>query len=316
VQHRPIDPNGAMTATPFPSLQELLADAPALAAGVGALVQAAPLLAPVLLLGEPGSGRSSLARALHASSGRRGPLVEVDPATLPPTLFESELFGHRAGAFTGADAAYEGRVARAERGTVVLDHVEEIPLAAQPKLLRLLAERRYQPLGGEERSADVRFVALGSESLPKRMRQGLFRQDLYYRLEVLACRVPPLRERRGELRAIVATLLADLATRMARPAPELAESAWTWMRVHSWPGNLRELRNVLERAMVLGGDGPLDPPEPPELAGARPRRLIEVEREEIVKALAYTRGHQGKAAMLLGISRKALWEKRKRLGIA
>jgi DNA-binding NtrC family response regulator len=270
----------------------------------------------VLLLGEAGSGRSTLARALHRSSGRRGPLVEVDPATLPAPLFESELFGHRAGAFTGAEGAYEGRVARAEGGTLVLDHVEEIPLAVQPKLLRVLAERRYRPLGGDERAAEVRFVAIGSETLPRRVRQGLFRQDLYYRLEVLACRVPPLRERRSELPRLVARVLADLAGRVGRPVPELSDRAWAWMLEHTWPGNLRELRNVLERALVLTAGGPLDPPAPPELAGARPRPLAEVERDEILKALAFTRGHQGKAAALLGISRKALWEKRKRFGIA
>ena len=305
----------AATLSPYPALDELLAASPALAAALGGLRQAAPLESPVLLLGEPGSGRTTLARALHRASGRGGPLVEVDPATVPASLFESELFGYRAGAFTGAASDLEGRVARAERGTLVLDQVEEIPLAAQPKLLRLLAERRYRPLGGEERIAAVRFVGLGSEALPRRVRQGLFRADLYYRLEVLAFRVPPLRERRGELPALAAALLADLAARLGRPTPSLTANALGWMGDHQWPGNLRELRNVLERALVLGDAGALDPAPPATLAGVRPRPLADVEREEIVKALAHTRGHQGKAAALLGISRKALWEKRKRFGI-
>ena len=252
---------------------------------------------------------------MHRASGRAGALVEVDPATLPAPLFESELFGHRAGAFTGADRDSPGRVERAEGGTLLLDHVEEIPLAAQPKLLRLLAELRYRPIGGEERAADVRFVALGSDELPARVRAGLFRPDLYYRLEVLAFRVPPLRERRAEIPALAAALATDLAARLGRPAPALSEAAAAWMAEHPWPGNLRELRNVLERALVLGGEGPLDPPRPAGFAGERPRPLREVEREEILRALAYTRGHQGRAAGLLGISRKALWEKRRRLGI-
>jgi DNA-binding NtrC family response regulator len=308
------------------SLEQLLAAVGASGgppiAGLGALRQAARLMTPVLLLGEPGSGRSTLARALHAASGRSGALVELDPGSLPAPLFESELFGYRAGAFTGAETDLVGRVARAEGGTLLLDHVEEIPLAAQPKLLRLLAESRYRPLAGEERAADVRFVALGSEELPARVRQGLFRADLYYRLEVIAFRVPPLRERRDELPALAAGLLADLALRLGRPAPTLAASALAWMREHPWPGNLRELRNVLERALVMvpldqdpSGAEPLDPPPPATLAGARPRPLAEVEREEIAKALAHTRGHQARAAQLLGISRKALWEKRRRFGI-
>ena len=305
----------APNASPYPSIDELLAASPALAGALGGLKQAAPLDSPVLLLGEPGSGRSTLARALHGASGRTGALVEVDPSTVPASLFESELFGYRAGAFTGATADLEGRVARAERGTLVLDQVEESPLASQPKLLRLLAERRYRPLGGEERTAAVRFVALGTESLPRRVRQGLFRGDLFYRLEVLAFRVPPLRERKGEVPAIAAALLADLAARLGRTAPVLADGALAWMGEHAWPGNLRELRNVLERALVLGDGGPLEPAPPAAFAGARPRPLAEVEREEIAKALAHTRGHQGKAAALLGISRKALWEKRKRFGI-
>jgi DNA-binding NtrC family response regulator len=305
-------------AAPPPGLADLdalLAASPALQAAVGGLRAAAPIDSPVLLVGEAGSGRSTLARALHRASGRRGLLVDLDPATVPASLFESELFGYRAGAFTGATADGEGRVARAEGGTLLLDHVEEIPLAAQPKLLRLVAERRYRPLGADERSAAVRFVAIGSEDLPRRVRRGLFRGDLYYRLEVLAFRVPPLRERRPEIPALAAALAADLAERLARPAPALSARAEAWMGEHAWPGNLRELRNVLERAMVLADGDELDPPPPAVLGAARPRPLAELEREELQKALAYTRGHQGKAAALLGISRKALWEKRRRFGI-
>jgi DNA-binding NtrC family response regulator len=331
------------------SLERLLRGCPALAARLRGVERAAATDAPLLILGEPGSGRSTLARALHAASRRAaGPLVEVDPGALPSALFESEFFGHRPGAFTGAAAAGQGRVARAAGGTLVLDHVEELPLASQPKLLRLLAERRYAPLGGEDTAADARFIAIGPEDLTARVARGAFRADLYYRLEVVAFRLPPLRERRPDLPALLDELLADLGERFGRAGLLLAPAARAWMQEHPWPGNLRQLRNVLERSLVLGeaevapgpsagaaaAAGMLDPPPPAAalavapaaLAGStagtagaeeqsRPRPLLEMEKEEIVRALAYTRGHQGRAAVLLGISRKALWEKRRRYGI-
>lgn len=306
-----------MPASPL-SLPHLAHDFPGLVEPLRGVERAAASDAPILVLGEPGCGRSTLARALHAASPRAaGPRVEVDPAVVPAALFESELFGYRPGAFTGAEQGMEGRVARAEGGTLVLDHVEELPLAAQPKLLRLIAERRYAPLGGEETAADVRFVALGAEDLPERIARGAFRPDLFYRLEVLAFRLPPLRERREDLPVLAAELVADLGERFGRPDLELSPRALAWIGEHSWPGNLRQLRNTLERALVLAADAslPLDPAPPDAVLESRPRPLLAIEKEEIRRALAYTRGHQGQAAELLGISRKALWEKRKRYGI-
>ena len=298
------------------SLPRLLLDFPALAASLRGIERAAATEAPVLLLGEPGTGRSTVARALHGASPRAaGPLVEVDPGSIPSTLFESEFFGYRVGAFTGAEQPSEGRVARAEAGTLVLDHVEELPLPAQPKLLRLVAERRYSPLGGAEVEADVRFVAIGSEDLPRRVAREAFRADLFYRLEVLAFRVPPLRERRADLPAVLDHLLADLGERFGHSHPALSPRARAWMLEHPWPGNLRQLRNLLERGLILAAGGAVDPPPPEGLPEARPRPLVEMEKEQIRNALAYTRGHQGRAAELLGISRKALWEKRRRYGI-
>ncbi len=305
-----------MTAGSPLSLPRLLLDFPALAASLRGIDRAAATDAPVLLLGEPGSGRSTVARALHGASPRAaGPLVEVDPGAIPSTLFESEFFGYRAGAFTGAGRPNDGRVGRAEGGTLVLDQVEELPLSAQPKLLRLVAERRYAPLGGGEVEARVRFVAIGSEDLPRRVARELFRADLFYRLEVLAFRVPPLRERRADLPAILDHLLADLGERFGHPGQALAPRARAWMLEHPWPGNLRQLRNTLERGLILADGGAVDPPPPEGFLEPRPRALLEVEKEQIRNALAYTRGHQGRAAELLGISRKALWEKRKRYGI-
>lgn len=305
-----------MTSASPLSLERLLRDFPSLAESLKGADRAAVTNAPVLLLGEPGTGRSTLARALHGASSRAaGALAEVDPGAIPSTLFESEFFGYRAGAFTGADQGSEGRVARASGGTLVLDHVEELPLASQPKLLRLIAERRYAPLGGAETEADVRFIAIGSEDLPRRVAREAFRPDLFYRLEVVAFRVPPLRERRADLPAVLDHLLADLAERFGYGEPVLAPRARAWMLEHPWPGNLRQLRNVLERGLILAEGGPVDPPPPADLSEGRPRPLLEVEKEQIKNALAYTRGHQGRAADLLGISRKALWEKRRRYGI-
>lgn len=300
-------------------LDRLLADQPALSRRLAGIERAAASSAAVLLVGEPGTGRTALARAIHGASPRReSPLIEMDPGSVPSSLLEAELFGYRRGAFTGAAADQAGRVERAAGGSLLLDHVEELPLAAQPKLLRLLAEGVYAPLGGRERRADVRFLTVGAEDLRRRVERGAFREDLFYRLEVLAFRVPPLRERPQDLPGLIDRLLADLGERFARPGVQLAEPAREWMLRHPWPGNLRQLKNTLERALILAEpDRPGVPiaPEPPAGAGAPPRPLREVEAGEIRRALAYTRGHQGRAAELLGISRKALWAKRKRLGI-
>jgi two-component system, NtrC family, response regulator AtoC len=297
-------------------LEHLLEPCPDLTRALPGIRRAAASGAPVLILGPPGSGRSTLARALHGAGPRASaPLVEIDPGAVPANLFESDLFGYRAGAFTGAVEDRRGRVERAEGGTLLLDHVEELPLEVQPKLLRLVAEQRYTPLGGRERSADVRFLALGADDLRDRVERGIFRPDLFYRLEVLAFRMPPLIERRRDLPILVAAILDDLRRRFARPAVELSVAAERWIVEHSWPGNLRQLRNFLERELIVS-DGDLLDPRPPGAAGEPvPRPLLKVEEEAIRRALAYTRGHQGRAAELLGISRKALWEKRRRLGI-
>ena len=200
------------------SLDALLEASPSLAETLRGARRAAESEAGVLILGEPGTGRSSLARALHDASPRAaGPLVEVDAAGIPTTLFESELFGYEPGAFTGASDSRPGRVAGAVGGSLLLDHVEEIPLTVQPKLLRMLSEGRYAPLGGDEVEADVRFLAVGADDLHERVASGAFREDLYYRLEVVTFRLPPLRERRADLGSLVDFFVDDLTARLGRP---------------------------------------------------------------------------------------------------
>ena len=298
------------------ALARLASSSPSLASRLEALQRAAASEAPILILGEPGTGRSSLARACHAESGRAAvPLVEVDAGAIPATLFESELFGHRPGAFTGAEQVHLGRVARAEGGTLLLDQVEELPLATQPKLLRLLSERRFHPLGGDEVEADVRFVAIGPADLTARIDTGTFRDDLYWRLEVLTFKLVPLRDRPGDVVPLAEAMLADLAARFGREGARLSPSARAWLPEHPWPGNLRQLRNALERALLASESSSVEPERPKLAGGERPRSLAEMEEAAIRAALAWARGHQGKASQLLGISRKNLWEKRKRYGI-
>ena len=297
------------------AFSDLFRYTPSLESLLGTAQRAALSDAPILVLGEPGTGRSTLSRGLHAVSSRaQGPLVEVDISAIPCTLFESELFGYRAGAFTGAESSVAGRVERAEGGTLLLDHVEDIPQDAQPKLLRVIAEKRFAPLGGDDTPADVRFLGIGPEDLPERAAQGSFRQDLFYRLEVVTLRLPPLRERQDDVEPLMDFFLADLEQRFGKDRLEVTPTARDWMNDYSWPGNLRELRNVLERSLITQGTGPLNPPCP-DRHGGRPEPLREMEKRQILRALAYTRGHQGKAARLLGISRKTLWEKRRRYEI-
>ncbi|HKI85727.1 MAG TPA: sigma-54 dependent transcriptional regulator [Thermoanaerobaculia bacterium] len=299
----------------FPSLDDLLGHSRALSGLLDGAQRMAESDGTILILGEAGSGRSTLARALHHASPRaHAALVEVDPGTIPASLFEGELFGYEAGAFTGAEHSSPGRVARAAGGTLLLDHIEELPLAVQPKLLRLLAERRYASLGGRERDADVRIIAVAASDLAFRVEKSLFRSDLYYRLDVLTLSLPALKERRDEIGAIAKGMVADLAERLGRRAPELAPQALEWMMAYEWPGNLRELRNVLEHTLILSSGEPLNPP-PRRSGAAPPRPLTELEEEAIRQALAHTGGRQGRAAELLGISRKTLWKKRRQYGI-
>jgi len=284
--------------------------------------------ANVLITGETGAGKDTVARALHESGPRRHePFVPVDCPALPATLLESELFGHERGAFTDATSARAGRFEIAGRGSIYLDRVNELPLEIQPKLLRLVEGRRGERLGSNI-AFDIRARIISSvePGIEDKVRDGSFRRDLYHRLNVLLLEVPPLRERVGDMLPLARTFLKRAAARIGRTPPALTAQAAEALQAHLWPGNVRELRHTIERAFQSadGGAITLDhlPPEileapalHPETALARRPTLEEVERRYIAATLRHARGSQTDAARLLGISRKALWEKRKRYGM-
>ena len=281
--------------------------------------------AGVLLVGESGSGKARAARLLHGLGPRaKGPLVEVALSALAPTLIEAELFGHAAGAFTGAREARLGRFRQAEGGTLVLDDVDTLPREVQTKLLRVLQERVVDPVGEEQGvPIDVRVVATTQRDPVRLVEEGRLRSDLYYRLAVVVLEVPPLRERRDELPGLCAELLAELARRRGLPPAELSPGALERLAAHAWPGNVRELENALERAVVLelGGAGPLCleaadfdfldersagvADELARSALAHGVTLGDLEAAFLRVALAEERGNLSAAARRVGLTRRA-----------
>jgi len=289
----------------------------------------------VLLLGESGTGKEVLARILHDRSQRPGPWVAVNCAALPAELLESELFGYERGAFTGASERRAGRFEQAQHGTILLDEVSELPLPLQAKLLRVLQEREVDRIGGQRPiPVDVRVVATSNRDLGEMVRRGLFRSDLYYRLNVFPITLPPLRSRREDLPALASQLLTELAAELGRSAPRIDEAALGPLLTHPFPGNVRELRNVLERALVrcrgavlsaqdLALDG-MDSPSAlsvatPEVERSRraatfgasglPIDLSELEKLAIAEALRRVGGNRTHAARLLGIGLRTLRNK-------
>jgi DNA-binding NtrC family response regulator len=284
----------------------------------------APSHAPVLLQGESGTGKELVARALHERGARRGkPFVAVNCAAFPETLLEAELFGHERGAFTGAVKKRDGRFRAAHGGTLLLDEVAEMSMPAQAKLLRVLQEGVIEPLGTNESvRVDVRVISATNRNLKERVTEGLFREDLYYRLNVLNIDIPPLRERKGDLPLLVQFFLKKLG-KAGSASPRLSQAAWTALSQFAFPGNVRQLEHAIQHAVVLANDSDIDIQHLPRdiahagdivMAGSplpRPlgAALKEFEREYLLRALAEADGKRTLAAEILGISRKNLWEK-------
>jgi two-component system response regulator FlrC len=297
----------------------------------------APTPTTVLLLGESGTGKELVARLVHARSGRRGAWVAVNCAALPAELLESELFGHERGAFTGASERRQGKFELADGGTLLLDEISELPLALQAKLLRVLQEREVDRVGGRQPvRVDVRIVATTNRDLAEMVRRGEFRSDLYYRLHVFPIVLPPLRERPDDLPPLAHALLADAARALGRPTPELTPGAIDRLASHGFPGNVRELRNVLERALVAARGGAVEPRHlrfdadlsgpaagapatalhavpsgPGGFPAALPLDLARLERLAIEEALRRVGGNRTHAARLLGIGLRTLRSKLK-----
>ncbi|WP_395834147.1 sigma-54-dependent transcriptional regulator [Archangium violaceum] len=293
---------------------------------------------PVLIQGETGTGKGVLATWLHLNGPRTGgPLVQLNCAGLSPQFLETELFGHERGAFTGAVSRKQGLLEVAHRGTVFLDEVGDMDLQVQPKLLKVLEEKRFRRLGEvEDRVVDVRLIAATHQDLSEAVRAQLFRGDLYFRISTLPLRIPALRERPEDIPVIARALLAGLSRELSRPGLEFSSGAESALRSYSWPGNIRELRNVLERAVLLSSSATLRPadlhfnpviaqvlsPSPsgpgvPASEGSElDLTLREVERRHIARVLAAEGGHVERAAKRLGIPRSSLYQKLKTLGLS
>jgi len=276
----------------------------------------------VLVRGESGTGKELVARSLHINSARRaGPLETVNGAALPPALIESELFGHEKGAFTGATARRKGRFEIASGGTLFLDEIGELALEAQAKLLRVLEDRRLRRVGGtEDVQVDVRVVAATHRDLTELVAGRQFREDLFYRLNVVEILIPPLRERGDDIDGLADHFLRAFNAKMGRRLQGISAEARLLLRRHVWPGNVRELRNVMERAVLLAGGAVLDTGDFPSLLASPPlgpsiATLEEVERDHIAKVLASTGGNKSEAARLLGVNRSTLYEKLERYRI-
>ncbi len=293
--------------------------------------QAGPSEASVLILGPSGTGKELVADALHRASYRAGkPLIKVNCAALPADLLESELFGYVKGAFTGAVKDKPGRFQLADGGTIFLDEIGEMPPALQAKLLRVLQEKTVEPLGSVKvMTTDVRVIAATNRELAAEIREGRFREDLYYRLAVLEIAIPPLKDRLADLPLLISFLLGKLGKKNNKEVRTVAPAFLDALQKYDWPGNVRELENVLERALILARSDVLGPELlPPQILGARPRAedngeqaaaaapsLEDAEKQAILRTLEQYDHHRERTADALGISRRTLQYKLKKYGL-
>ena len=306
--------------------EQVVGDSPALEAVFAQVEQVAPTDSTVLIQGETGTGKELIARAIHNISVRCGrPFVRLNCAAIPFDLLESELFGHEKGAFTGAIAQKVGRFELADKGTLFLDEVGDIPPGLQPKLLRVLQEQEFERLGSTRtQQVNVRLIAATNRNLANMVKQKEFRTDLYYRLNVFPIQLPPLRARREDIPALVEHFVDMYARRMGKQIEHVPSETISALSSHSWPGNIRELQNFIERSVILTAGTALQAPlqelkrslEPESLGAIT---LEEAERNHILKTLEYTRwvvaGPNGAAARL-GIKRSTLYFRMQKLGIS
>jgi DNA-binding NtrC family response regulator len=278
--------------------------------------------ASVVIRGESGTGKELIARAIHAASPRRFfPIVAVNCGAIPETLLESELFGHEKGAFTGAHYRRKGKIELANGGTLFLDEIGEIPAKMQVDLLRVLESHRFSRLGGaQEIESDFRLVCATNRDLEALVREGRFREDLYYRIHVFSVEIPPLRERKEDVSALVEHFVEKFGRAMGKVPKELSAEAAELLQSYDWPGNVRELENAIERAMVVGSTGRIRPEDLPlhveqERTRVRDRSLESLESEHIARVLREEAGNVSQAARVLGIDRGTLYNKIKKYGI-
>jgi DNA-binding NtrC family response regulator len=326
------------------ALGEMVGTSPRMQEIFALLQQAGPTKACVLITGESGTGKELVARTIHSLSQRRqGPFVAINCAALPETLIESELFGHEKGSFTGASERRAGCFELAQRGTLLLDEIGEMPMQTQAKLLRILEDSKVRRLGGKtEFEVDVRVIAATNKVPEEAVHGGQLREDLFYRLNVFHIHLPPLRERKDDIPSMTETLLADLNRKHECRVTAASREVMDALQRHDWPGNVRELRNVLERAVILAGEGnievrhlpaflqdragdaPAVPAGTPVVAEADEAGVVkfavgttveEAEKALILRTLEHTHNNKTRAAVILGISLKTLHNKLKEYGV-